>query len=78
MTQKGFDMRPWALVHTFRLRDPGEAPLGMGRISARDRWRYDQSLSRFKANHGEPPRVRTGEIGSIDGFRFAIDRHETL
>lgn len=71
-------MGPWALVHTFRLRDPGGAPLGLGRISARDQWRYAQSLSRFKASQGEPPLVRTGEIGSIDGFRILTDGYAAL
>lgn len=61
----------WVPVrHTFRQRDPGGPPLGLGRMSARDQWRYAQSLSRFRERHGEPPPLFTGEIGRIDGFRI--------
>lgn len=62
---------PWVPVfHTFRQRDPGGPPLGLGRMSARDRWRYDESLRRFRLRHGEPKPILTGEIGTIDGFRI--------
>jgi hypothetical protein len=61
----------WVPVrHTFRMRDAGGPPLGLGRMSARDQWRYAQSLARFKERHGEPPQILTGEIGSICGLRI--------
>lgn len=52
-----------AVRHTFNLRDPGGPPLGLGRMSARDQWRYAQSLSRFRARYGEPQPLIAGEIG---------------
>lgn len=58
------------LFHTFRPRDPGGPPMGLGRMSARDVWRYEQSLSRFKAKYGAPPKFITGEIGHIESFVF--------
>jgi hypothetical protein len=65
----------WVPVrHTFRQRDPGGQPLGLGRMSARDRWRYDQSLFRFRTHYGEPKSLLTGEIGSIDGFRIVTNK----
>jgi hypothetical protein len=39
-------------------------------MSARDRWRYDESLRRFRLRHGETKPLLTGEIGRIDGFRI--------
>lgn len=61
--------------HVFRMRDPGGPPMGLGRMSARDQWRYAQSLRRFRERHGEPPPLLVGEIGMIDGFRIMTDKH---
>jgi hypothetical protein len=62
---------PWEPVfHTFKQRDPGGPPLGLGRMSARDRWRYAESQRRFRLRYGEPKPLSTGEIGTIDGFRI--------
>jgi hypothetical protein len=56
--------------HHFRMRDPGGPPMGLGRLSPRDEWRYQQSLARFRARRGEPEPVLRGEVGLILGFRF--------
>lgn len=53
--------------HSFRQKDQGGPPLGLGRMSARDAWRYGQSLSRYKKNHGEPKQIFTGEAGLVVG-----------
>ena len=56
--------------HCFKLRDPCGPPLGLGRMSARDAWRYDRSVARFSARFGEPKPLLRGEIGQIDEFRI--------
>ncbi|MDP3139807.1 MAG: hypothetical protein Q8N17_26155 [Burkholderiaceae bacterium] len=54
--------------HNFRMRDPGGPPLGLGQMSARDRYRYARSLERFRNRHGEPVPLMRGEVGQILGF----------
>ena len=54
--------------HAFRERDPGGEPLGLGRMSARDQWRYQQSLRRFRERHGEPAPLIRGEVGQFLGI----------
>lgn len=56
--------------HVFNMRDPGGPPFGMGAMSPRDCWRYEQSLSRYKDRHGKPSELIAGEIGQIRGFRI--------
>lgn len=63
--------------HAFRRRDPGGPPLGLGRMSARDQWRYERSLSRFKARYGKPIPLFVGELGSIFRFRIVPVESET-
>lgn len=58
------------LHHTFRPRDPGGPPGGLGSMSARDRWRYAQSFERFRRNYGPPIEFIQPEVGVIDRFRF--------
>ena len=53
------------LYHTFRPRC-GD----LGRMSARDRWRYERSLARFRANYGDPTPIPAGEIGVFHGIRI--------
>lgn len=53
----------FTVYHSFRLKDPGGPPLGLDRMSARDAWRYDQSLSRYRKNHGEQKPLLIGEVG---------------
>jgi len=59
-----------AIFHDFRPKDPGGSPMGLGKMSARDRWRYDQSLARFRAKYGEPKPLIRGEIGTFDCVRI--------
>lgn len=58
------------LFHTFRPRDPCGPPMGLGRMSARDVWRYEQSLLRFNKKYGAPPKLISGEIGWFEEFVF--------
>ena len=58
--------------HCFKLRDPCGPPLGLGLMSARDAWRYDRSMARFRARFVEPKPLLRGEIGQIDEFRIIL------